>query len=175
MPFTPYHFGPSGFIGLALRKWIDVPVFILANVVVDVEVLAVMFFRLGPPYHRYGHTLLIGGIVGAIWGAAAYRLRPLFEEIMGALHIPYRPRFRTMVISGVLGVWLHVLIDGAYHHDVKVFWPSKTQWLWATAMSHVSKGQIRMICLGFFVAAFIPYALAVVSYGKRSRLKPKRR
>ncbi len=41
MPFTPYHFGPSGFVGLVFGKWIDLPVFVLANVIVDVEVLAV--------------------------------------------------------------------------------------------------------------------------------------
>ena len=41
MPFTPYHVGPSGFVGLVFGKWIDLPVFVLANVIVDVEVLAV--------------------------------------------------------------------------------------------------------------------------------------
>ena len=41
MPFTPYHFGPSGFVGLVFGKWIDLPVFVLANVIVDVEVLVV--------------------------------------------------------------------------------------------------------------------------------------
>lgn len=171
MPFTPYHFGPSGFIGLVFRKWIDVPVFVLANVVVDVEVLVVMFFGLGSPHHRYCHTLLIGAAVGALWGAAAYPLRPLFEGLMRALYIPYKPHFWKMVISGILGVWLHVLIDGGYHHDVKVFWPNKTEWLWVTVMSHLSREQIRTICLVFFIAAVIPYAVAVVSYMKRNRLK----
>ncbi|MHC4299546.1 MAG: hypothetical protein ACYS7Y_19890 [Planctomycetota bacterium] len=36
MPFTPYHFGPSGCVGLILRKWIDVPVFVLTNVIIDI-------------------------------------------------------------------------------------------------------------------------------------------
>ncbi len=175
MPFTPYHFGPSGFIGLVLRKWIDVPVFVLANVIVDVEVLVVMFFGLGVPYHRYGHTLLIGAAVGALWGVAAYRLRPLLEGLMQVFHIPYQPRFWTMVTSGILGVWLHVLIDGAYHHDVKVFWPSKSESLWVAVTSRVSKEQIKTICLVFFIAAVIPYAIAVISCVKRNRLKPNRR
>jgi len=175
MPFTPYHFGPSGFVGLVLRKWIDVPVFVLANVIVDVEVLTIMLFRLGPPYHRYCHTLLFGAAVGALWGLAAYRLRPLFVEIMHILRIPYKPGYWKMVISGILGVWLHVLIDGAYHPDVRVFWPSQTASLWTTVMSHVSRGQIKTICLVFFVAAIIPYLIAVASYMRRSRLRPRRR
>ena len=40
MPFTPYHFGPSGFAGLLFRRWVNVPVFIAANVLIDIEVLA---------------------------------------------------------------------------------------------------------------------------------------
>ena len=75
MPITPYHFGPSGFVGLALRKWLDIPVFVLANVVVDIEVLVIRLLGLGWPAHRYSHTLLIGAVVGAIWGVAAYPLR----------------------------------------------------------------------------------------------------
>lgn len=173
MPITPYHFGPSGFLGLVFRKWIDIPVFVLANVIVDIEVLAVAFFGLGPPYHRYCHTLLIGGVVGALWGIAAYRLRFLFEVFMEMLRIPYRPALWKMIISGVLGVWLHVVVDGAYHPDVRVFWPSRTDSLWVTAVTHLSRTQIRAICLVFFVMAIIPYAIAVFSYKKQQKLKMK--
>ena len=92
MPFTPYHFGPSGFVALALRKWIDIPVFVLANVVVDVEVLVIAYLRLGRPIHRYCHTLAIGAVVGAAWGILAYfLLRRLFQLIMNLLAIRYRP------------------------------------------------------------------------------------
>ncbi len=31
MPVTPFHFGPSALIGLPLKRWIDIPVFVLAN------------------------------------------------------------------------------------------------------------------------------------------------
>ncbi|HCO94046.1 MAG TPA: hypothetical protein DIU00_08855 [Phycisphaerales bacterium] len=161
MPFTPYHFGPSAFIGLVFRKWIDIPVFILANVVVDVEVLVVGILGLGWPIHRYCHTLLIGAAVGALWGIAAYRLRHLFRGAMNLLDIPYRTSIRKMVISGVLGVWLHVLIDGAYHFDVKMFWPSKSMWLWLKLHRRIGQGQMKLICLALFVAACILYLLSV--------------
>ncbi|HUV67471.1 MAG TPA: hypothetical protein VMW24_26505 [Sedimentisphaerales bacterium] len=175
MPFTPYHFGPSGFVGLVFRKWIDAPVFILANVIVDTEVLVLGITGLGAPYHRYCHTLLLGTVVGALWGAAAYPLRPAFSAVMQALHVPYSPGRLKMVISGILGVWLHVLIDGAYHPDVKVFWPSQTALLWLTVMSRISREQIKMICLLFFIAAIVPYTIAVASYRKRNKSKPSLR
>lgn len=171
MPFTPYHFGPSGFIGLVFRKWIDVPVFVLANVVVDVEVLVIGFWGLGWPVHRYCHTLLIGAAVGALWGAAAYPLRGLFQKMMRMLRVPYQTNLRKMLVSGILGVWLHVLIDGLYHFDVRVFWPSRTVSLWRLVQRHIGKRDIRTVCIVFLVAAVIPYAIAVASYVKRTRTK----
>jgi hypothetical protein len=171
MPFTPYHFGPAGFIGLVFRKWIDVPVFVLANVIVDIEVLVVIGFDLGWPIHRYSHTLLVGAAVGTLWGVAAYPLRPLFKKIMRILYIPYKPGFWKMVISGILGVWLHVLIDGAYHFDVKMFWPNKTISLWRMIYRHIGKEQIEAVCVAFFVAAIIPYTIAVMSFIKSRKNK----
>ena len=55
MPFTPYHFGPSGFVGLLLRRWIDVPVFIAANVLIDIEVIADQYIQPGWPVHQVFH------------------------------------------------------------------------------------------------------------------------
>jgi membrane-bound metal-dependent hydrolase YbcI (DUF457 family) len=164
MPITPYHFGPSGFLGLALRKWLDIPVFVLANVVVDIEVL----FNHHWPIHRYFHTLLIGAVVGAIWGIAAYPLRHFFEKIMQMLRIPYQTSLWKMAVSGVLGVWLHVVIDAIYHWDVQIFWPSKAKPLWRL----ISQEQVEIVCIGFLVAAAVAYAFAVASYMKQKKANP---
>jgi len=171
MPFTPYHFGPSGFIGLVFRKWLDFPVFVLANVIVDFEVLVVMLFNLGWPRHRYCHTFLIGAAVGALWGLAAWPLRNLFKKIMQLLRIPYKTSLPKMVISGILGLWLHILIDGAYHFDVKILWPNETISLWKMIHRHLGKEKIETICLIFFPAAFVAYIFAVRSFSKNSRLQ----
>jgi membrane-bound metal-dependent hydrolase YbcI (DUF457 family) len=161
MPFTSYHFGPSGFIGLVFRKHIDLPVFVLANVIVDIEVL----FADGWPKHGYAHTLLIGTVVGVIWALVAYPLRRFFKKIMQIIRIPYKTGFWKMIISGVLGVWLHVVTDGIYHWDVRIFWPSKARPLHRL----LSQGQLKAICAGFFVAAVIVYATVVLSYGKQNK------
>ena len=171
MPVTPYHFGPSGFVGLVFRKWIDVPVFVLANVIVDVEVLVVMLFDLGWPRHRYCHTLLIGAAVGALWGLAGWPLRNLFKKIMQLLRIPYKTSLSKMVISGILGLWFHILIDGAYHFDVKILWPNISISLWRMIHRHLGQGKIQTICLIFFPAALVAYIFAVRSFSKNSRLQ----
>jgi len=165
MPFTPYHFGPSVFVGLALRRWLDIPVFVLANIIVDIEVLVIAVLGLGRPQHRYAHTLLIGACVGVIWAVAAYPARPLFERLMQLLRIPYETNFWKMLISGVLGVWFHVLIDSIYHWDVPMFWPSKARPLF----NIIPHDWIKPICVVFFCAALIPYAFAAKSYSEETK------
>jgi membrane-bound metal-dependent hydrolase YbcI (DUF457 family) len=163
MPYTPYHFGPSGFVGLLFRKWLDIPVFLLVNVIVDTEVL----YWDRWPYHRYFHTLLIGTAVGLLWGVAAYPFRNLFKKIMRFFRLTYQTSFLKMLISGVLGAWLHILIDAVYHWDVRLFWPSNAKPLFAL----MSQRQVEAVCLACFVPAFIVYAIAVLSSIQKDRPK----
>jgi membrane-bound metal-dependent hydrolase YbcI (DUF457 family) len=86
---------------------------------------------------------------------------------MQALRIPYKTNLWKMLISGVLGVWLHVFIDGIYHWDTQVFWPSRAKPL----LNIIPHDWIKPICVAFFFAALIPYAFAVKSYSKQAQAK----
>lgn len=170
MPFTPYHFGPSGFVGLVLRRWIDLPMFMLGNVIVDVEVLfAPDRF---PHRHWHFHTLLIGGLVGALVGAILYSIKPIrnfFAWSMRLIRINYEPTLLKMILGGMTGVCMHVLIDSFYHYDVQPFWPATRNSLYFFARRNaikVSQEQIEYTCLAFFILVVILYALAVRSFQK---------
>jgi membrane-bound metal-dependent hydrolase YbcI (DUF457 family) len=162
MPVTPYHFGPSGFVGLLFKRWIDFPVFVLANVVIDMEVATVWLLRLGYPTHRYCHTLIVGGAVGALWGLAAYPLRGLWSRIMSAYHLPYQPRIGRMVLSGILGAWAHVLVDGTQHADMKLFWPVSTYSLVRVSRPWVMNHRLEHICVLFFLLTLALYAFVSI-------------
>lgn len=168
MPFTPYHFGPSGVVGLALRKWLDVPVFVLANVIVDIEVL---FAPKWPP-HRYWHwhTLLVGAAVGLAWAVTAYPLRHLFKKLMQLIRLPYQTGFWKMIISGVLGVWLHVLIDSIYHPDVQLLWPSRAIPLYRL----LRQPQVLLGCKLSFIALAVLYIIAARFFIKAGVVKSPR-
>ncbi len=102
--------------------------FLLVNVLIDVEVLADNHFATGWPVHQlwHFHTLLVGGLAGAAMGAVFYWIKPLrrlCELGMDVIGLPYKARLGPMVIGGLLGAWLHVLIDSFYHYDVQIFWP----------------------------------------------------
>jgi hypothetical protein len=102
MPFTPYHFGPAGFIAVLFKKWVDVPVFLLANVVIDIEVGINLMQKNGPWVHRYSHAFIGGIIVGAILALVSYPLRGLYKKIMSIFRLPYNTNFRRLLIWSVL-------------------------------------------------------------------------
>jgi len=138
----------------------------LANVIVDIEIL----YWDEWPYHRYVHTLLIGAAAGILWGVAAYPLRRLFKKIMQFFRLPYHTTFLKMLISGVLGIWFHLLIDAVYHWDVRLFWPSRITPLYGL----ISKRQVEVICLACFIPAFIVYAIIVLSSIQKNKSKSLR-
>lgn len=128
MPYTPYHIGLNGFIGLLFRRRLDVPMILLANVLLDLEVLAAGWVGFEGRVHQFLHlhTLLLGGAAGAAMGAAVYLLKPLrklCEWALTLLGLPYRAKLAPMMLGGLLGAWLHVTIDALYHLDVQPFWP----------------------------------------------------
>ncbi len=172
MPFTPYHFGPSGFVGLLFRRWLDVPVFVAANALVDIEVLADGYIQPGWPVHQvwHFHTLLIGGLAGAIFGAIVYYLKPLrwcSERSIALIGLPGKATLLSMVLAGLLGAWLHVFIDSCYHDDVQIFWPYLKNPVIRWIRSHGPSGyfnvqhQVEVACLIFWglTAVFYTFLL----------------
>lgn len=160
MPFTPYHFGPHGCVGLAFQRYFDVPIFLLANVAVDLEPLIVMKFRLDYPLHGYCHTFLFGAVVGISLALIAFPFRNAIKVIMNIIRLPYSTTLAKIVLSGLLGVWLHVLFDATLYRDIQPFFPWETNPL----RGIVSNSTLYRFCAICFVPAILLYILSVKRY-----------
>jgi len=161
MPFTPFHFGPSALVSLPLQKYIDVPVFVLANVVIDFEPLVVIVFDLEYRGHEHFHNFLVGALVGILWGVIAYFGRGILKRIMRMLRLPYTTNFRKMLISAVLGVWFHVIVDSIGYRDVKPFYPLDFN----PMIGIMSRSMVYLICmLSFIPAIMMVYVIRVLSH-----------
>ncbi len=167
MPITLYHFGPSGFIALLLGRRLDLPAFVLVNVAIDIEVVAIILLGLGDPVHRYAHTLLGGAVLGVFCGLFSVPLSPLFSRWMHLLRLPYEPSLVKAILSGVLGVWLHVFIDALYHRDVRLGWPTDAMPLWKITAHLFPEYRVEHLCVLFFPAGVILYMILMALQDRR--------
>ena len=125
MPFTPYHFGPALGFGLPLRKYIHVPTFVLANVVVDVEPFLVLVLGSRSPLHGYLHTFLLASFLGLVLGCAMFLLEKIFHPLFKTLLLEEDQTLglRSFLAPGFLGTVLHVLLDSPLYSDIQPFYP----------------------------------------------------
>ncbi|MCK5000427.1 MAG: hypothetical protein KAS23_12875 [Anaerohalosphaera sp.] len=180
MPHPVYHLGPCGFFGVIFCRWTNFTVLILANVLIDVEVLAYNFFSLSGPVHQlwHWHTFIVGGIVGAAFGGCVYLLKPVRKLVRSTNRLfamPCQGGPLKFAISGMLGAWIHVMIDFCYHSDVQALWPYRKNSLWywfAKRECGINGDYVETACLIFWVLAIGAYTWYL--YTSSRKRKPKR-
>jgi len=166
MPITPLHFGPSAVVSLPLSRYLDVPVFILANVMIDLEPLSVFIFRFDYPLHGYAHTYLFGSLLGALLAVIAFYAYPLTKKLMTFFSLDYQRNFVKMLLSGILGVAFHVFLDSFLYADIQPFYPLDYKPMYGL-LSHSFVYNMSML-------AFIPaIALYLWQAGKLKRTQSK--
>ena len=152
-PYTPYHIGPSCLLGFLLRRWVDIPVFVLSNFAIDFVVSVVGLWQPRSFVPEYAHTLLIGAALGMLWGIAANLFRVLFKWIMLKIRLPYQTNIRKMIFSGILGTWVHILIDSLYQSDTNLFWPVKLK----KQSFRFNRRLVDFLLILCFISAFVVY------------------
>lgn len=153
MPLPPFHIGPSLFLGVALHRWINVPVFVVASLAVDLEVPAYRLLDLAGGTPRYGHTFLIGGAIGVACALLMLPFSGLLARLMRTVRLPGRGTRVNSVLSGLLGAWLHVAIDGAYRLGVGVFWPLELE----NPLCRYDRADLESLCVVLGVGGILLY------------------
>ena len=125
MPFTPFHLGPALGFGLPLRKYLHVPTFLVANILVDVEPFLVFLLRVDYPLHGYLHTFIVAFILGLALGYVMFLLERILRLLYKTLLLESNvtPKLKSFIVAGVLGTMLHVLLDSPLYDDIRPFYP----------------------------------------------------
>ena len=125
MPFTPFHFGPALGLGLPLRRYLHVPTFLVASVVVDVEPLLVLVLGLSYPLHGYLHTFLFASLTGLALGCVMFSLDGFLHPVYMALRLVVEDSQgrKTFMVTGILGAAFHVLLDSPLYRDIRPLFP----------------------------------------------------
>jgi membrane-bound metal-dependent hydrolase YbcI (DUF457 family) len=129
MPFTPFHLGPAILIGFILLRYLDLPTFIVASVLVDLEPLAVLVFGLPGPLHGFFHSFLGASVAAALLAGVMLRGRGFLEPAYVFLGLEGDGRPRRFLVAVLLGTWSHVLLDAPLYGDMRPFFP-----LWGNSL-----------------------------------------
>jgi membrane-bound metal-dependent hydrolase YbcI (DUF457 family) len=158
MPFTPLHLGPALTVGLPLRKYIHLPTFLVANVVLDVEPLLIMLFGLDYPLHGYLHTFLSATIVGILLGYVMFSFERHLKEVYLKIQLETNKTLplKSFLIAGVSGTALHVLLDALLYSEMHPFFPLSAN---PFLSFHVSGLSVYLLCFWLCIFGAIYYFL----------------
>ena len=164
MPFTPFHLGPALGFGLPLRKYLHVPTFLVANILVDVEPFLVLSLGLEYPLHGYLHTFIVAFILGLALGYAMFLLERISRSLYKTLLLESNatPKLKSFIVAGVLGTMLHVLFDSPLYDDIRPFYPLLANPLYHSASSL----EVYSLCvwIGMFGVVFYIALLVFLVY-----------
>jgi hypothetical protein len=164
MPFTPFHLGPALGFGLPLRKYLHVPTFLVANILVDVEPFLVLSLGLDYPLHGYLHTFIVAFILGLALGYAMFLLERISRSLYKTLLLESNatPKLKSFIVAGALGTMLHVLLDSPLYEDIRPFYPLLANPLYHSASS--SEVYIFCVWMGMFGVVFYIALLVLLVY-----------
>jgi hypothetical protein len=103
--------GPAIGFGLPLKKYLHVPTFLVANVIVDVEPLLVLVLGLHYPLHGYLHTFIFASFTGLALGYVMFSIDRLLYPIYRTIRLIANNN-RSMRARGQVGAAQRILHNG---------------------------------------------------------------
>jgi len=158
MPFTPFHWGPSSWIGLLLFKIFDFPTLLVASVIVDIEPFCVFVFNAPWPLHGFLHSFLGGSIAAILTAIILYLLRKPIKKVMTILKLSQDSSFKKILWTSFFGVYFHLLLDSFLYREMNPFYPLETNPFFGL----FSYQQIYLFCSLSFLVGISFYLIRLV-------------
>lgn len=159
MPFTPYHLGPALLVALALYPLIDIPAFLLATIVLDLEPFVAILTGNKLPLHGRFHSLTLGTIVGLLVSVTVILYRRYGKPLNIKTRLDHEYTIKQTILTSIAGVWLHTLLDSFLYADLNLFYPLK----WSPLLGLLQKESIQQGCIVSFILSVMVYLLRVTT------------
>jgi membrane-bound metal-dependent hydrolase YbcI (DUF457 family) len=93
-----------------------------------------------------------------------YIFRYRMKDIMATLKLPQNSSFKVILLSALLGIYFHVILDSFTHTGMKPFWPFASN----PFLGVFSSLQIELFCILGFAAAIVLYLIRWIQLRRRS-------
>ncbi|PIP22742.1 MAG: hypothetical protein COZ91_02835 [Candidatus Nealsonbacteria bacterium CG_4_8_14_3_um_filter_39_7] len=165
MPFTPYHLGLGFLIGIVFFKFFDFLTFLFASMIVDLEPLSVILFRLHLPLHGFFHSFLGGSLVAVLLAIFMYAMKKPFARMLSVFKLSQKSSFKKILLTSFFGVYSHVLIDSFMHKGMEPFFPLEGN----PFLGLFSLSQVTDFCLWSFLFGLLIYFLRFIFFSAKGR------
>jgi len=153
MPFTPFHLGPALLFGLLLFPYLDLPTFLVSNVIVDLEPFLILFLGLPRPLHGPFHSYTLGTLVALGTAMAMLLVKPLTRPIMSIFRLGQESSPRRVFVTALLGIYLHLTLDAFVYPEMHLLYPLQPNPL----LGLFSSESVYLFCSLSFLLGFAIY------------------
>lgn len=160
MPFTPYHVGPALLVALLLYPLLDIPALIVSSLILDIEPLLGLIGFLPWSPHGIFHSFTMGIFVGILVTGGFFLLRKYLKPIALPKAFAQEPSIKNTVISSVVGVYIHIVLDAFVYTDLNLFYPLQ----WNPLLEVVPRSTVINFCLISLPIALILYMIRSTVY-----------
>jgi len=158
VPFNPFHLGPALLVGMILFPYLDLPTFLLANVILDVEPFLVLTLGLDLPLHGFLHSLIGGTIAALALSLIMARSGVYLRPVTSFFRLEQKIEAGRVVAAALGGVYLHILLDVPLYGDIKPFYPFEANPL----LGSLSSLQVYALCEASFPIGIALYLVRLL-------------
>lgn len=158
MPLTPFHLGLTILV-FSLFLSLDIFALVFGSVIMDIEGIGYYFLSVYPEPHGAMHSLLGAMFVGVFAAVLALGTRAVLSKNFD--FVKKKKDSAIILVSGLLGAYMHILLDSIHHSDQNLVWPFAwwNPFLGLTSEFNVYLFSVIALLLGAFVFIMRNYVL----------------
>jgi len=160
MPFTLLHLGPALLLGMIFFRYVDLLIFSVSSIIVDIEPFLVLALNLDCPIHGFVHSFLGATIIALFLAAAMVKVRERLGWVLGFFKIEQKPSIGSIILASFLGAYLHILLDSPLYPEMRPFYPLGINPL--LGRSPLTSLEIYSLCIVCFIGGLAVYGIRIV-------------
>ena len=150
--------GPAIFFGVLLFRAINLPTFLVASIIADIEPFIVIVLGFDYPLHGFFHSFVGGSILALGMCFVMLRFKGSADKMMGFFRMKQEMSSRSVIAASFLGVYMHIFLDSFLYTDIRPFFPLDANPIYGLT----SYDGVILFCVLSFVFGILLYCYKLI-------------